>query len=496
MKQVSIYEKIERVIGEQGSVPHDFVLEEEPEQEAMRFAPGALEGILGHHSGAGAGDVRELAAFLKEHTGEEPEDVLECYEKEWADCRTAYVRDSILKELIGHQGEYDSGWLLELACCMMRKAARIETVKMGLTFMAAFDIRENSRMKETVIKLGCCEDFTEYVLYDLSYWPKEEQNEICFTLAQRLSGWGKINAVEKLRADTEEIREWILCSGCRNTVMYSYLGLICAHKCAYLERLRRGGLTEKELAGASDIMDGLLEEGPCRGISALENAKETVYRYLCASRAKEKNVRYLCQLLRIREYLEKDRENGDWKEKAEQELSDILASIDVRTIILQDLEKIPYDAVRAAQALDIDISDVLFGLAEKEFEKYYNLTDYFMAKRETAERFVALCEKNLDRDRIPVGMGNSLYMVDGHWPVDMTVQYLDRYPGLGEELIRVSLHSPCIRWRNMAAKALEGWKQKDAGTLRDLYGLIDEVAQQECNEMLKERWRGLLDRDL
>ena len=50
--------------------------------------------------------------------------------------------------------------------------------------------------------------------------------------------------------------------------MYSYLGLECAKKCNYLERLRKGGLQKEELEGASDIMDGLLEEGPCRGISA------------------------------------------------------------------------------------------------------------------------------------------------------------------------------------------------------------------------------------
>ena len=136
---------------------------------------------------------------------------------------------------------------------------------------------------------------------------------------------------------------------------------------------------------------------------------------------------------------------------------------------------------------------VLFSLTEKAFTTYYDFGYYFMERSECAERFVTLCNKNLDISRIPAGMGNSLFPGGDHWPVDMTVQYLDRYPGLGSELIRVCLRSPAVRWRNMAAKALEGWKEKGSDKWQELYGEIVQIADTECNEALKERWRRLLD---
>ncbi len=502
MEKASIYDRIEKIVGEQGYVPQDFILEEDAEKDVIKFVPGALEGILGHHTDGGGGDVRELSAFLKEHGGEAPQQVLERYEQEWSDSRTAVVRDGLLKEIRNNKEQYDSSWLAQLAYCLMTGGNKIEAVKLGLTLMSLFDIWENTQVREAMILLGSCEDFTEYVLYNLTYWPKEAQNKVYFTLAKKLRGWGKINAVERLRADTEEIREWVLCHGCRNTVMYSYLGLVCAKKCNYLERLRKGGLQKEELEGASDIMDGLLEEGPCRGISALEHGEEAIYYYLCESRKRQKNTEYLCQLLHIKEHLDKDgfmkasageTDGVNWKERAKQELSEILVSMDAKSVILRDLEKMPYNAVSAARGFDIDISDVLFSLTEKAFTTYYDFGYYFMERSECAERFVTLCNKNLDISRIPAGMGNSLFPGGDHWPVDMTVQYLDRYPGLGSELIRVCLRSPAVRWRNMAAKALEGWKEKGSDKWQELYGEIVQIADTECNEALKERWRRLLD---
>ena len=91
----------------------------------------------------------------------------------------------------------------------------------------------------------------------------------------------------------------------------------------------------------------------------------------------------------------------NWKERAKQELSEILVSMDAKSVILRDLEKMPYNAVSAARGFDIDISDVLFSLTEKAFTTYYDFGYYFMERSECAERFVTLCNKNLDISRIP-----------------------------------------------------------------------------------------------
>ena len=136
MEKASIYDRIEKIVGEQGYVPQDFILEEDAEKDVIKFVPGALEGILGHHTDGGGGDVRELSAFLKEHGGEAPQQVLERYEQEWSDSRTAVVRDGLLKEIRNNKEQYDSSWLAQLAYCLMTGGNKIEAVKLGLTLMS------------------------------------------------------------------------------------------------------------------------------------------------------------------------------------------------------------------------------------------------------------------------------------------------------------------------------------------------------------------------
>ena len=50
MLENSIYHKIKKCILKFGKLPDDFVAEEKTYKEnELRFAPGALEGIFGHH---------------------------------------------------------------------------------------------------------------------------------------------------------------------------------------------------------------------------------------------------------------------------------------------------------------------------------------------------------------------------------------------------------------------------------------------------------------
>lgn len=430
--KMSIYERIHQIIEKEGRVPYDFELEERNQDDnEIRFAPGALEGILGHHTNGKGGDGRTLALF---------------------------------------------------------------------------NMSENEQVKPVLITLGCCEEFTDYVLTNILDWPEEEQNKVYFELARKLAGWGKITAVEQLKADTEEIREWILCEGCRNEILYSYLGLECAQKCDYLERLRAGRLDEKEFQGAADIMNGLLEEGPCLGISILENAGETIYWYLCQYENRKPDIKYYSQFLQIKDCLESENKDEprdgnalEWRQKAINKLNKILSAIDIKSLVLESLKENTYAAVSVAKQMKINIGNELFALMESDFEKYYMQGHYFFTQKQYVEEYVALAEKNLNYEKLPTGMGNSLGLdKQEYWSVDMIVQYLEEYPGLGKELVRVSLKAPITRWRYMAAKTLEGWKERTNQNLSeadaDLYQDVRKVAEEECDENLQKRWADLLEK--
>ncbi|MBQ3599943.1 MAG: hypothetical protein II992_01915 [Lachnospiraceae bacterium] len=503
---MSIYERINQIIQKEGYVPYDFELEERNQNDnEIRFAPGALEGILGHHSSGKGEDVGKLAAFFKTHLQEESSQIVKEYEKDFGEFKMATCRNELLKEILDHRDEYDANRLVNLAIYMMVQGEKVETVKTGLVLMALFNMSEEEQVKHVLITLGCCEEFTDYMLSNILSWSEEEQNKVYFELAKKLTGWGKITVVEQLQADTEEIREWILCEGCRNDIMYSYLGLECARKCDYLNRLRAGKLNEKELQGATDIMDGLLDEGPCQGISILEDAEETIYWYLRQYENREIDVECYSQFLIIKKYLETENEEAQkddnsykWEQKALQTLNKILSATDVKMMVFEGLEENTYNAISIAKELEINIGPKLLALMQNDFKKYYMHGFYFFTKEQYIEEYVALAEKNLDYEKLPTGMGKILALgKQEYWSVDMIVQYLDKYPGWGKELVRVSLKSPITRWRNMAAKTLEGWKLQTNQSLyefdAELYQNVRLVAEEECDEDLQKRWIDLLE---
>src|SRR5258708_7530826 len=56
-----------------------------------------------------------------------------------------------------------------------------------------------------------------------------EPDRVLWSLAGSVEGWGRIHAVERLQGtDDEEIRDWMVRHGFRNTVMNEYLAWIAA----------------------------------------------------------------------------------------------------------------------------------------------------------------------------------------------------------------------------------------------------------------------------
>ena len=499
---MSIYKRISEVLQKEGQVPYNFELEERNHDDnELRFAPGALEGILGHHSSWKEEEAGALAHFLKTHLQEEPAQLVKEYEEKFSELKIATYQNQLLKEIIENKEAYDANRLVNHAFYMMVEGEKIETVKMGLALMALFNMSDNEQVKTVLINLGCCEEFTDYMLTNIQDWPEDEQNKIYFQLAKKLTGWGKITVVEQLRADTEEIQEWLLCEGCRNDIMYSYLGFVCAKKCEYLNRLRARTLNEKELQGAIDIMDGLLDEGPCGGISILKDAEETIYWYLCQFENKQINSENYSQFLQIKEYLETkmDEKSLQWKQKALDKLKYILSSVDVKMLVFNSLKDDTYNAISIAGKMEINIGLEILVLMQKDFEKYYMHGHYFFTHNQYVDEYVALGEQKLDYEKLPTGMGKSLALgKQNYWSVDMIVQYLHAYPGIGKELVRVCINAPITRWRNMAAKTLEGWKSRTSQSLYEmdakLYEDVRQIATKECDEKLQERWEHLLEK--
>lgn len=506
MENLSIFKRMEEIIRREGCLPADFQPEEKENQEGkISFAPGALEGIINHHSG-GNGEKSDFINTLKQYVLMAPGTALEKFEKEKADTfQTATIRKSLLNDIMKNQKQLNAGKVASLAYVFAANGRKCETVKLGLSMMMLFNFSENPQVCHLFKTLGYCEEFTDYVLMNIGDWEESKQQELLFELAQKLHGWGKINTVEQLEADTEEKKHWILCHGCKNSVLNAYLGRICAEKGDLYGRLQKGNLTEEELLGAGEIMEGLLDEGPCAGMSALEQPVELTLLYLKAVEealkgtgegVTEDAIAYAAGLSSIYEYFqEKEWENAG---KVCDRVKEIMDALDVDSIIAAGMKEHTWECLQVAKIYNKDVSTELLQLMREDLQKYFNFSYYLFRDNYGVDEFLALCEEKVEGVTYPRGMGNLLMLKleEGLLHLDMVVQYLDKYPLKGRKLVEICMNSPSIRWRNMAVKAMLGWTKKLNQSLKeideDLYAKALAVSITEINKGTKEEWSKLV----
>lgn len=497
-EKTSIFQRIEALIRTQGELPENFEPEErEYAENELRFAPGAMEGIFGHHT-SGNSEGCDFADRLKEYLQLEQEEALRRFETEEAGSfSTASVRSALLKEIIDHQEEYHAGKVANLGYYFSQKGTKCETVKLGLSLLALFNFSENEKVCYLLKNLGYCEEFTSYVTMNVSDWEESKKQDFYFELAKKLKGWGKIDIVEKMIADTEEKKEWLLCHGCRNAIMNAYLAYECAVKCDLHERLQEGFLTEEQMQGAWDIMDGLLDEGPCQGMSAIENPVELTLDYLAELDRHEWNVHYVKQVYDIFDYFF---ESGiEDSASVNLKAMDILGDLDGESMIKEELAEQTHICLKLSKHFQVDLSTELYRLMKQDFAKYYLYCEYLFRQNRMVAEFFKLCEQEIDADKYPRGMGNSLglgKLGEGVLSLDMIIQYMGKYPLQGRKLLAISIQSPITRWRNMAAKTMIAWVEALKKPLSDidigLYNMVKHVAETECNDTTKEKWEKLL----
>ena len=91
-------------------------------------------------------------------------------------------------------------------------------------------------------------------------------NDELFRLAKNVRGWGRIHAVQFLRPETQEIRDWLLYEGSDNRVLPQYSSDICLQKSEAESRLD-SALSAEEFEAVGELIRASLESGPCPGIT-------------------------------------------------------------------------------------------------------------------------------------------------------------------------------------------------------------------------------------
>lgn len=428
------------------------------------FADGAYDGIALYHMGASKMSDEAKELMIKAVQTAAKGDI-EAAERLFIDLgkveRAIRFIDELQDYIIANRDSIPAGELYKFAVYATTKSWDTECVKFGLSILELLNIEDNEEIRNVVTVLGLSEEFALFSVFVMLRW--RDGNEKIAYLARMTHGWGRIHAIERLEADTEEIRKWLLREGVHNTVMPSYSALTCWNKSGAAELLfGNAPLSDEDFYGIRDIIDALLDEGPCAGISEVANAGEALAEFLKKASGRELDFNDYEVVRNIRNY---DEENGNITTMC----TEILNSEKCRecvTLAVKDGK-----AIELANELGIDCKADVLRLLETDLEKHCYLCVHLMNDNEYRAKAVALFREKLPLEEMKsaptmeMGLGREFKKQQC---LDAIVQHLGCYPLEGTELIETALQCAPVRNRNIALNALRGWVKTTQTPLEQL----------------------------
>ena len=495
----SIYECIQAAVTPEERLPADFYLPEAYQSEeasVLRFAPGARDGIQFYHFGRepGAEEAADELIALLGHCEEDGDETVIAFLRK---NRVAVLGDLLRDRLLTGGVALSRGECFFLGRRWASQGRDAELVKLGLVLLSTVDLQYDNESREIILTLGLCDEFTFYVLEAATSW--YDANKVDFELAQRVDGWGKIHAVNRLSPTNREIREWVLCHGCENTVMDSYLALTCTHRADMMEFLSRDELTSDQFNGIGVIIRGLLREGPVPGISQyrqMEDLHEVFGYYMDHALKMCTCFIHLRVVLDIRDWC---REQEEPYAAVLEDCATLLSMVDWKDFALKAIgavgEMMPPQeldaAIDAAKRLGADYRAPLFAQMENDPVRFAGYAAELMHDDAFVEKVVTLYESLLPQ--VPE---------DSMQPQNATLQVLalllsglHRHPGLGEKLVLAVLKSSEPRIRRAACTVLERWRERLRKPVEEispaLANAVAQAAQRDTAEEMREVYASL-----
>ena len=174
------------------------------------------------------------------------------------------LADNVQNFILSNKEELDPGNLFDYAIRLTVASSSKECVKLGLTILELFG-DFSDKLIEAILDLAACNEFTLYCTWAVS--SLENANELIFEMAKRADGWGRIIAVNKLEPETDEIKEWLLYEGARNSIFPGYSSITVFAKAGVFDLLEQG-LNDDNFSAVGFIIAFLIIEGPTIGIKA------------------------------------------------------------------------------------------------------------------------------------------------------------------------------------------------------------------------------------
>ena len=468
----SIYEFVRAHLGPDGRlVEAGRELPDEPQVSSgqLRWAPGAMDGVWGHHTGTEqAAEQVERAADLFANACRRPSARhLRALHEALSDDILRMV-DPLLEQLAGHG--VDRAAAHRVGHWLATTGTRRGPVKIGIAVLGASGVGPDL---EVVRTLGAHDEFTLFAAVALMNGVPEPEAEL-WALARTVDGWGRIQCVERLRGTTDPaIRAWMLREGYRNSIMYEYLAYIAATTGGLLDALHQEEVGRELLTSAGEILEALVAGGPAENLDDYEAGADAVEAYLGHMDTRAETLGDFQAIAAIRSYLTREdgwdaRSQRGWtatRRDAFEARCDELLQRDLWNdriaAGLRSADELEFwRADQAARLRGADTFAVhLARIREDPLDGPWSAA-WEQADRDRAEQLAAAARELLRLELIGTGPADELGTGPAfrpHRALDWTLQALGDHVGVGADLLLVGLQSPVTRNRNLALNALRAW---------------------------------------
>lgn len=380
----------------------------------------------------------------------------------------------------------------EEAIWLLEHAAHREVVKFALLVLGTVKCEE---YKQRLKVIALHEEFTGVALYALTNGTTNS-NETVWYIAKNVSDWGKLEALNFLDASNEEIRQWILLEGLKNTVPGNASALMCAEKGKLDIELHEKIISGKIFDGAGAIILALLYEGAYQRLDEYEYAGQVLMRYTHHAKTHCRTFNQFYILTQIHEYLQYDEEtwedrfSSNWKPHEKRAVEENIEEISRNPIWLQQAMEILQndqdnedEALAVAQFYKADITDIVFQKLKNNPENvqyYYSL--FAVKDPKIIERLIGITESFGDFNELT----NDQKVV-----VLSLIEELDQYNGVGLNFIGQALKTTDDHLQYMAILTLHSFDRAYwRGT--EIEQLVGRYAKESKDADVKEIAKQLL----
>jgi hypothetical protein len=451
--------------------PAELELPDKPtsSNSGLRWAPGALDGVMGHHAGPDDDGrtqliVEALVKACKRQTGRRLRALHDALVAESA----LGIVDELLQELIHRKPDIEA--VRRVGLWLATSSPNREPVKIGLALMGAAGIAGHI---DVVRALGAHDEFTLFAVTALRNGLKLPDVEI-WALAKSVDGWGRIQCVERLRDTTDgQIRSWLLREGYRNSIMYEYTAYIAAETGGLLAALMQEPVDRPLLTAAGEILSALIAGGPAEDMDNYADGADAIERYLTLMQSRAESLDDYLAVVAIRDFVGADErwaaDRPGWtvnrRDAVQAGCHEILRQSHWRDRVARMLTADASDtdfwsARTVAHDLGIDTFEATFQRIERDPPGCDWSDAWQGADTDRARRLAELARTRLPLVEIASGPRNELGMGPEwrpHHTLGCSIEALRDHPGIGGDLLVVGLQSPLTRNRYMALNALQRW---------------------------------------